>query len=69
MGPGPGPGKKIRLVNGPGPGRGSWPAGWVRVSKNPARTQPVAIPNLEGDKLESTREKFEKNSVILLIII
>ena len=39
------PEKKIRLVNGPGPGRGSWPAGRVRVCKNPARNRPVAIPS------------------------
>ena len=41
---GGGSGKKTRLVNGPGSGHGSWPAGWVRVWKNPARTRPVAIP-------------------------
>ena len=31
-----GPRKKTRLVNGSGPSRRSWPAGWVRVWKNPA---------------------------------
>ena len=44
-GAGLGPGKKTRLIIRPGLGRGSKPAGRVRVCKNPARTQSVAIPN------------------------
>ena len=44
VGLGPGKKKKIRLVNGLGPGRESWPEGRVRVCKNLARTQSVAIP-------------------------
>ena len=45
-GAGPGPGKKPGSLNGSGSGYGSFPAGRVRVWKNPARTRPVAIPNL-----------------------
>ena len=37
--------KKTCLVNGSGPGCWSWPAGQVRVWKNPARTRSIAIPN------------------------
>jgi len=47
-GAGLGPEKKPGTLNGPGLGYGSCPAGQVRVWKNPARTQPVAIPTREG---------------------
>ena len=36
--------KKTHLLNGPGLGNRGGPASWVWISKNPARTQPVAIP-------------------------
>ena len=36
--------KKTRLLNGLGPSNKGGPMGRVRVSKNPVRTQPIAIP-------------------------
>ena len=45
-GAGPSPGKKPGTLNGAGSGHGSCLASRVRIWKNPARTQPVAIPNL-----------------------
>ena len=39
--------KKTRLLNMPGPGNRGRPTGWVLVSKNLARTRPVAIPTVK----------------------